>query len=337
MNGIYAIIVTYGNRWKYLKEVVFSALEEGVDQIIIIDNNSNINTRNNLKLLENKNENRVRVIYLDKNFGSAGGFFKGLETAYNEKKCKFIWLLDDDNRPKRGSLNALIDTWHKHRLNEEEKFALLSIRKNIINITQNTSENFISFGIGRKNSFVYLDIREIPKKILRYFKRSVYFKAKSQNQRNNVIDFDIKIKVAPYGGLFFEKAVIDKIGLPNTEYFTYLDDFDWTWRLTKYYGNIYLVPESEIEDIEKSWNINKKSTFHAMRKEDDFRIYYFLRNRIYFESKIFNINSNIYKINKFIFILISKVFLSKKKYKIVKRAIEDGENGIMGTCREISI
>lgn len=37
---VYAVTVTYGNRFHLLKQVIDSALREGVSKIIVVDNNS---------------------------------------------------------------------------------------------------------------------------------------------------------------------------------------------------------------------------------------------------------------------------------------------------------
>ena len=59
-------------------------------------------------------------------------------------------------------------------------------------------------------------------------------------------------KSPPYGGLFFHRSIIDIIGLPDTNYFLYGDDFDFSYRITKKGGKIFLVTQSVIEDLEKS-------------------------------------------------------------------------------------
>ena len=53
-----------------------------------------------------QNQERLKVIYLDENTGSAGGYKLGLEEAYKCNECEFIWLLDDDNKPQKDSLKT---------------------------------------------------------------------------------------------------------------------------------------------------------------------------------------------------------------------------------------
>ncbi|MDK2861142.1 MAG: hypothetical protein PWQ37_3063 [Candidatus Petromonas sp.] len=110
------VTVTYGNRFHLLKQVIDAALNEGVYKIIVVDNNSEVESRNKLMEYEKLLNGKIKVLYLDDNYGSAGGFKKGLEEAYNDSECEFIWLLDDDNYPMNGSLKNLLDFWHSLKI-----------------------------------------------------------------------------------------------------------------------------------------------------------------------------------------------------------------------------
>ena len=100
------VTVTYGNRFKYLEKVIDSCLKEGVGKIIVVDNDSHPESRQKLEELEKK-EAKLKVIYLDENKGSAGGYKIGLKEAYKCKKCEFILCLDDDNMLSSNSLKKL--------------------------------------------------------------------------------------------------------------------------------------------------------------------------------------------------------------------------------------
>ena len=102
---ICVVTVTYGNRFHLLKQVVDAGLKEGVCKVIVVDNNSETESREKLKEYERELGNqKIEVLYLDSNYGSAGGFKKRLEEEYSDPECEFIWLLDDDNIPVEGSL-----------------------------------------------------------------------------------------------------------------------------------------------------------------------------------------------------------------------------------------
>jgi GT2 family glycosyltransferase len=124
------VTVTYGNRFHFLNQVIDAALEEGVCKVIVVGNNSSPESREKLKEYEKElGEQKIKVLYLDDNYGSAGGFKIGLKEAYNDQECEFIWRLDDDNKPLEGSLKILLDFWSSLKIeNKEEKIALLSYR-----------------------------------------------------------------------------------------------------------------------------------------------------------------------------------------------------------------
>ncbi|MFN3505797.1 MAG: glycosyltransferase family 2 protein [Caldimicrobium sp.] len=128
--NVFAVTVTYGNRFHLLKQVIDAALSEGVTKVIVVDNNSVIESREKLKAYEKElGSDKIKVLYLDDNYGSAGGYKRGLEEAYNDPKCDFIWLLDDDNMPLKDSLKKLLEFWFSLDIEDKEnKVALLSDR-----------------------------------------------------------------------------------------------------------------------------------------------------------------------------------------------------------------
>lgn len=154
MDKIFAVTVTYGNRFHLLRQVIEAALNEGVDKVIVVDNNSETESRQKLKEYHDLNKDRVDVLYLSENLGSAGGFKRGLKRAHDDPECEFIWLLDDDNMPCPGSLKVLKKFWEMHELEgKEQMLALLSYRKDKVNLEALKSNNPEAV-LGKKNSFL---------------------------------------------------------------------------------------------------------------------------------------------------------------------------------------
>jgi len=75
-----SVIVTYGDRFAFLKQVVECCFELGVDNVIIVDNGVSQPSRDNLMELSSWNT-RINVVSLGKNTGSAGGFKAGIKKA----------------------------------------------------------------------------------------------------------------------------------------------------------------------------------------------------------------------------------------------------------------
>jgi len=166
-----AVIVTYGNRFHLLKNVIEGCLEEKVDKIIVVDNNSLPESRENIEKLEEDIPN-LEVVYLDENKGSAGGYKIGLQKAYRDKECEFIWLLDDDNKPEKGSLKILKNFWKKLNVKEKEKnVALLSNRPMLSFYKETALKNDERIILGRINSFIGFHILDLPYIVVRFLKR----------------------------------------------------------------------------------------------------------------------------------------------------------------------
>lgn len=256
-----------------------------------------------------------------------------MQEAYKCKDCEFIWLLDDDNKPLDGSLKVLIYYWNNLELeNKEEKLALLSYRfKKEQHAKRAITEDKPELVIGPKNSFFGFHIKYLPIKIFKYIRRNLSEKEHSitlekENRRYGVVP------VAPYGGLFICKKILDLIGYPNEEFYLYGDDHEWSYRITKNGGKIYLILDSKIDDLELSWHIpqNKKQTsFSIISEANPFRVYYSVRNRVFFEVRNLVDNKLIYWINVGVYVLLIAL-VSRKNLKLIVRAIKDGYYGKLG-------
>lgn len=326
------VTVTYGNRFHLLKQVIDAALNEGVYKIIVVDNNSEVESRNKLMEYEKLLNGKIKVLYLDDNYGSAGGFKKGLEEAYNDSECEFIWLLDDDNYPMNGSLKNLLDFWHSLKIeNKEEKIALLSYRFKKEQLAREAMiRNKPELILGLKNSFLGFHIKELHRKIYRYLRRRFKLKGNIVEQESDK-KFGI-VPVAPYGGLFIHKNILNKIGYPNEDFYLYADDHEWSYRITKIGGKIYLILDSKIDDLELSWHVSKsakETAFSIISKGNHYRVYYSVRNRVFFEINNLVDNKMIYWINIFVYLLLIS-FSSTKNIKLIIKAIKDGYKGKLG-------
>ena len=322
------VIVTYGNRFHLLKEVIEGCLEEKVNKIIVVDNNSLPESRENIKKLEKEIPN-LEVIYLDENKGSAGGYKIGLQKACSDEECEFIWLLDDDNKPEKNSLKTLKDFWKELNVKEKEKnVALLSYRPLFPFYKESALKNDEKIMLGRVNSFIGFHILDLPYIVIRFLKR-VLFKEKV-NKCINDKEWGI-VPVAPYGGLFFHKKLLYNIGYPMEDLFLYQDDFEYTYRITKKCGKIYLMLNSIVEDLERSWAaVGRMTIFHDYNEGPKMRIYYTVRNGVYFDLKYRVINKSLYISNMVLFKTLLFIFNGFRSNKVFNRAVEDGMKGRLG-------
>ncbi|MCB4205438.1 glycosyltransferase [Deferribacterales bacterium Es71-Z0220] len=322
----FAVTVTYGNRYHLVKQVIDSALAEGVAKVIVVDNNSVPQSREQLKAYELElGRDKIKVLYLDDNYGSAGGFKRGLEEAYNDQQCEFIWLLDDDNVPFENALLKLQLAYEY--LGEDKNNVLISFRESIMD---NMLALFKGKPIGYKtNSFLNFHIKNW---VLDKINNS-----SNKNNNSNNSNFPIlKNQVAPYGGLFLAKDVIAKIGFPNEAFFVYADDHEWTLRMTNSGFNLYLCSESKLKDIDWTWTTTKAKNPHYEPTASEFKIYYGMRNHVFLDKNFIE-NKYVYFVNMSINLLYNyliHIFLvpkiATKRFKLILRAVRDGLNGKLG-------
>lgn len=327
------VIVTYGNRYCFLEQVIDMLLSLKINKIVVVNNNSSNESYNCLIKLENKLAKKLRVIHLSENTGSANGFKTGINYAVNMKASDFIWLLDDDNRPKEDALDILMEYWERLTdENKNNKICLLSYRKGHTNINAIMNNN-PGADLGRNNTFRAFHISSVFKNL--FLKKKGIYNEKL-NHKNSAITF-----VAPYGGMFFHKRLVDLIGLPDASYYLYSDDHEYSYRITKKGGSIIYLPASQIDDIDFSWHSKSKQVAVVrFAKSNDFvRLFYSIRNRVFFEKNELVTNWCVYIINMLIYSIavffISLVNFRLKNMKIYFKAVYFGLTGKMGVIEDI--
>lgn len=319
------LTVTYGNRWAFLAQVLRRVLSFAeVVQVVIVDNASDFKA---IKEVRQFRDTRLKVINNVDNQGSAGGYKQAVEFAHLFVDTDFIWLLDDDNLPDENALANLLQKWDEISGADDEKalFCLRTDRKPHIKIAQGENpyryylvpNNFLGFSLTRifYNRFLKLQDR---------FKKPGTFKD------------HVKIPYVPYGGLLLHHKIIDKIGYPNENFFLYVDDSEYTYRITASGGTIWLIPESKITDVDQSQGINyrKKIFASSFLNQWNFRIYYHVRNRLFFYKPITVKNEFLFNLNKSIFLnwlkLISIISSKQREYQKLLIAVSDGLNSNLG-------
>lgn len=314
--NVYVVTVTYGNRSQYVDKLLERVFSIGVTKAIVVDNKSIHESRIVLDRLACTYLSKMQLICLAENFGSAGGFKVGLQTAEAEKDCDFIWLLDDDNLPEREALSALLKEYN----NRNENCCLVSLRKDrVYRKVHNISD------VKRKfrpcNGFAdYNILHGLRKRFLYSFTK----------EKLDVIP----IPYGPYGGMYFHKKLLNIIGYPFEKMFLYMDDHEFSHRLVKNNLPVYLCRKSEIADMEPSWHVIKKykifKRFRMIIDGDDRKVYYLIRNLIFFERKYFVTNRLVYALNRFIykFVFYSLCVILNKRDRIdfFRRASSDARS-----------
>ena len=305
---VFVLIVTY-NRINYLKTLLNQLLKMNIKGIFIMDNNSSDNTNKELinigmansdekEIIQENTVNQKKIIYYRNkiNTGGAGGFSKGFELVKNYN-WKYLWIMDDDVLPDDDCLNELI------------KYQNEKVKITIPNRTTNGFNERACTSINLSNPF------------------KLFMKKKKMR---NIEDKDININVVDmaFEGPLINRELIEKVGLPNKDYFLQYDDTDYATRSSKYTQIQMIINAHLYKQIIVSKN-NKK----YMNWKD----YYAYRNDILYCRK-YGKNFGVKYITPVLlwFNLTIKAILKLKfkNIKVINKAFYDGYRGKTGKTVE---
>ncbi|MEH7549894.1 glycosyltransferase, partial [Neobacillus vireti] len=290
------VTVTYGNRIHLLKEVLTSLnFEQSVHKIIIVNNGSVLDDLKN-----NDFRPELKIINLKENSGSANAFNIGLKEAL-KSDCEYIMTIDDDNLPEDGCIQNLLRYYSIISKENGQNIALLALREDRLDFKKMADGYKIKNAFSLDDSFLGWDLGKIPYKAF----NKIFRKNIGIQKKENMIEYT-KVPLAPYGGLFFHKSLINIIGLPNPEFYLYCDDYDYTYRISMNASGIFLIPSSKIIDIDKTWFVREKHGFimSFLTSSSSLRIFYGIRNRVYFETRNLVRSRFKYILNKTSFLII---------------------------------
>lgn len=323
-NKICAVTVTYGNRLNYLEQVLKRLLSFGqIGNVVVVNNGSSYNVEEALIRLE---DNRILLVNFQENEGSAGGYYAGILKAHTETETDFIWLLDDDNLPDLTAADELLKAW-KDLGADAAKLALYSQR-----VDRALDQEFIK----GKDPFKALLVPNAILGVSYWEGLKNKFRGKNGNELPQSRNY-IKVPYVPYGGFFAHRDMISLIGYPNRDFYLYVDDEDFTYRVTQTGGSIYMVPSARVKDIDIT---DGRVAYQAQKGSSplldlwSFRMYYRVRNSVYFHNKVSLSNPLLFALNKALFLFkLRRLSLNSGKqleYKKFKQALEDGLKGRLG-------
>lgn len=283
--SVAAIVVTY-NRKVLLKECLDGLLDQTrpVDSIIIIDNASTDGTYEFLKAQGYLSKPVIDYIHLPENTGGAGGFHHGVKRGF-EQGFDWLWLMDDDAEPEKDALAILLRTID---LNKERNLGALA------QTVVDKNGEICHFCRG----YITFD-KEFP---------ALHVPLNPSRYEGNKF---IKIDFASFVGLLISKDVVKSVGLPNKDFFIYVDDWEYSFRIRQNY-KIYLIPGSLI--FHKEPIIPEAGSINFLGRKlvrininDYWKDYYKFRNLFYIIRKCHKANMRFYII--FITFLLKRTAL----------------------------
>ncbi len=319
------LTLTYANRGQFLNQVLKRVLSfEQVTQVVVVNNASVYSVSDDIAQL---GDDRVIVLNNAENIGSAGGYKQAIDYACKNTDADFIWLLDDDNVPQENAMPGLLQMWSETP-GDNDKKALFCLRPDrVTHVKIAKGEDPYRYYLVRDN-FMGFNIFRIL--------LNQYYKLRDKKKDDRPLKKYVQMPYVPYGGLLFHRLMVDVIGLPNDDFFLYVDDSEYTYRITQNKGAIWLVPEYKVIDVDQSQGIGyKKRLFHShLLDEWSFRTYYSVRNRMYFYTRVAVSNKLMFKINKGLYLgylfIVSLLTSKTQQYKMLVSAVNDGINGKLG-------
>jgi GT2 family glycosyltransferase len=315
-DNVAALIVTYGSRVEFLRQVVDAVLAESPQLIVIVDNNSDSATRHYLSSICHQ-YSAIQVASLSENTGSSGGYSHGLAAAFGHHAVSAVWCLDDDNVPLEGSLAALLSALDVVRPICERAPILFSSRLTF----DDQNSQAVEFGV----------IKEQVRSI-----KSVLANRYREGREAGRINYPIvRTMAGPFGGMLLLRDVFESLGCPDTRYFTYGDDFEYCNRATRLGYDLFLVGSSKIVDVDTS---SDRGNHYFGPDIGLARLYYGTRNHIHLRTSIigkWKTYPYVLLFSIYVYYSALKSILNAPK-KVLSRihvfhlAIMDGLNGRLG-------
>ncbi len=319
------IIVTYGNgdRLGYVKRVIHEIKQQGVN-ICVLVNNGVDNDLVEKELLAFGSF--VNILHLGFNSGSAFGYAEGIRRMLTYS-VNYIWLLDDDNLPNEGALNSLLNADLDITNKGGTPFALFALRKHRSYLMRVANGESVNNVYPRRNSVAGFHFLSILGKM-----KSLLFKTKDVKILQQS---PIQIPYAPYGGMFFQRQVIEAIGLPDPSFYLYGDDTEFTHRVTRRGWRIFMVPSAIISDMDAVWHENQRLRIVSwVNNTSQASSFYSLRNLVYFEIHYWRDNVVIFNLNMLFFVFIvcvtALIYAKTDQLHLVFRALQDARQNTLG-------
>lgn len=322
---VVVVTVTYGDRGRFLDAVLCrlrgDPMQERVARIIVVDNAASDSTQDVIKRHVSE-EARIHHVRLPTNLGSAGGFEVGLREALTTPvRWELAWLLDDDNVPRDDALERLVKTWSSFP--DRAATAVSAAR------SQRPAHRRILAGwpvrhvYSRPSSFLGFHVLDVPGK--------VRMRATKRPDATITPSEPVDIPFAPYGGLLIPRALIERIGLPRAEFFTYADDTEYTARIAASGGRLVLDPGSEVHDIDASWDqqtVQATLPQRLIQSPFEMRVYLTVRNTTFVSRHRLRRSPFWFAVNQLVFrILVLVVGLRARKMGrvlLVYQAMREG-------------
>ncbi|ABJ57586.1 glycosyltransferase family 2 protein [Oenococcus oeni] len=284
------VVVTY-NRLALLKENIYYLRKQStsLNHIIIVNGDSIDGTREWLS-----NQKDLIVINLHKNIGGAGGFNIGVRTFMEKTQDDFVWLMDDDCFPQANALEKLLLAFDE-----------------VDNIQMAASKVLWKDGSISKMNVVQAKKPSTQRDLFKQEKKFVF------------------IKKSTFVSTIISRKAVEKVGLPQKEYFIWGDDIEYTQRISNTFLAVYVKDSIVVHYSAK----NSKPGDISSETNHDFlkRYNYEFRNRLLTSRRRHSIFQLLRTIIHSMIDLLKTLFKPFVKYRWEKLTII-----LSGTCKGLT-
>lgn len=331
--NVCVIVLAYGDRTTSLRQVIDALLIQEIGSIVVVENAIVVQTQRMLDAYCAKYTSVFTRISFPDNQGSAGGFKAGIRAAANLEDCNYFWLLDDDNCPDQGSLQALLGQYGQLSEAISSRYLALQSYRMDWRTMRDMVRGVVAPAMPRPGAFIGFHIFNLGSAV----KRLLFTPESVSNHRIEREGGRIELFHAPYGGFFFHRDALSLLGYPNARLFLYADDTEYTLRFTRAGGHIFLIRDSVVRDIDLAWDERGSSRFNISRRlleGSGSKAYYEVRNRVYLSRKILSGGRFIYFLNKYVYLSAALVLAFRyhcfDRFRLLFIAAHDGEKGKLG-------
>jgi len=254
--NIKAVIVTYNRKNLLQRSIQNLRQNKALNDIIVVNNGSTDGTGEWLS------QQTGLSVVTQENVGGSGGFYTGIQKAY-EEGADWIWCMDDDVFPHADCLDHLLE------YADREDIGIMSPRR-LLDGKVFTHE-FCHYNFS--NPFASMHGEKL--KFEESGGRKVTGGLSDNNNQDNLSP--LRIVGCDFEGPFIRREVVEKIGLPNKKLFIFCDDTDYCLRAHLAGFHLLYVPEA-LMDKHKFFSDDTWTTRNQKKK---WKRYYQVRNEAY--------------------------------------------------------
>lgn len=233
--------VTYGQRLALLEQTLRHAFAAGVDRAVVVSNGCDDAVVEAIEDLARTSDDigPVDIVRLATNTGSAGGFAVALREAAKARPDGLVWVLDDDNWPAADALDLALAS-----------LADLEARFGVDKVAVSSFRSYVLGHAKLAEGAAVADCYPAAGACANFDLRSYLHRGPGDARKGWLDDHLVQVPMAPYGGLLFRASTVREHGLPREDYVLYVDDHEYTNRLSRAGVRLFLDTRSTITEGE---------------------------------------------------------------------------------------